>query len=79
MVHSRSQTKNAHAGTAARLTVTVLRNHVFLPTSIIAGTGSTFNSQVLKKADFLGNILEYATNEHAETLRLEGLKEHMFF
>ena len=57
------------AKTIARVIISIITKHVYLPTTIISDKGSVFMSQVIKEvAEVLGFTQQHATTKHAETI-----------
>ena len=59
------------AKTTAKMIITILTKHAYLPTTLISDKGTAFMSHVIKGvAGVLGITLKHATTKHAQTIGL---------
>ena len=64
-------TSNQDAKTNARVSINIMTNHAYLPTTLISDKGTAFMSHVIKEvAGVLGITLKNATTKHAQTIGL---------
>ena len=64
-------TSNQHAKTIAKVLITIMTKHAYLPTTLISDKGTAFMSHVIKEvAGVLGITLKHATTKHAQTIGL---------
>ena len=71
-------TSNQDAKTIAKVLITIMTKHAYLPTTLISDKGSAFMSHVIKElAGVLGITLKHATTKHATTKHAQtiGLPE----
>ena len=62
---------NQDATTIAKVIITIMTQHAYLPTTLMSDKGTAFTSHVIKKvASFLGITLKHATTKHAQTIGL---------
>ena len=60
---------NQNAETVARVNISIMTMHACLSTTRISDNGSTFRTEITNElADNLGETLEHATTEHAQTI-----------
>ena len=64
-------TSNQDAKTIAKVIITIMTKHAYLPTTLISDKGTAFMSHVIKElAGVLGIFLKHATTKHAQTIGL---------
>ena len=64
-------TANQDAKTIAKVLITIMTKHAYLPTTLISDKGTAFTSHVIKEvAGVLGVTLKHATTKHAQTIGL---------
>ena len=64
-------TSNQDATTIAKVIITVMTKHAYLPTTLISDEGTAFMSHLIKEvAGVLGITLKLATIKHAQTIGL---------
>ena len=64
-------TSNQDAKTVAKVLITIMTKHAYLPTTLISDKGTAFMSHVIKEvAGVLGITLKHATTKHAQTIGL---------
>ena len=64
-------TANQDAITIAKVLITIMTKHAYLPTTLISDKGTAFTSHVIKDvAGVLGVALKHATTKHAQTIGL---------
>ena len=64
-------TSNQDAKTIAKVSISIMTKHGYLPTTLISDKGTTFMSHVIKEvARVLRLNLKHATTKHAQTLGL---------
>ena len=64
-------TANQDAKTIAKVLITIMTKHAYLPTTLISDKGTAFMSHVIKEvAGVLGITLKHATTKHAQTIGL---------
>ena len=64
-------TSNQDATTIAKVIITIMFKHAYLPTTLISDKGTAFTSHVIKEvAGVLGITLNQATTKHAQTIGL---------
>ena len=62
---------NQDAKTNAKVIITIITKHAYLPTTLISDKGTAFLSHVIKEvAGALGITLKHATTKHAQTIGL---------
>ena len=67
-------TSNQDTNTIAKVLISIMTKHAYLPTTLISDKGTAFMSHVIKEvAGVLGVTLKHATAKHAQTI---GLLEH---
>ena len=66
-------TANQDAKTIAKVLITTMTKHAYLPTILISDKGTAFTSHVIEEvAGVLGVTLKHATTKHAQTIGLLG-------
>ena len=64
-------TENQDPKTIAKVLITIMTKHAYLPTTLISDKGTAFMSHVIKEvAGVLGITLKHATTKHAQTIGL---------
>ena len=64
-------TSNQDAKTVAKVVISIMTKHAYLPTTLISDKGTAFTSTVIKEvAGVLGITLKHATTKHAQTVGL---------
>ena len=64
-------TSNQDAKTVAKVLISIITKHAYLPTILISDKGTAFTSTVIKEvAGVLGITLKHATTKHAQTIGL---------
>ena len=64
-------TSNQDAKTVAKVLISIMTKHAYLPTTLISDKGTAFTSTVIKEvAGVLGITLKHATTKHAQTIGL---------
>ena len=64
-------TSNKDATTIAKVIITIMTKHAYLPTTLISDKGTAFTAHVIKEvAGVLGITLKDATTKHAQTIGL---------
>ena len=64
-------TSNQDAKTVAKVLISIMTKHAYLPTTLISDKGTAFMSHVIKEvAGVLGITLKHATTKHAQTIGL---------
>ena len=64
-------TANQDGKTIAKVLITIMTKHAYLPTTLISDKGTAFTSHVIKEvAGVLGVTLKHATTKHAQTIGL---------
>ena len=64
-------TSNQDAKTIAKVIITIMTKHAYLPTTLISHKGTSFMSHVIKEvAGVLGITLKHATTEHNQAIGL---------
>ena len=62
---------NQDAKTVAKVLISIMTKHAYLPTTLILDKGTAFTSTVIKEvAGVLGITLKHATTKHAQTIGL---------
>ena len=65
------RTSNQDAKTVAKVVISIMTKHAYLPTTLISDKGTAFTSTVFKEvAGVLGITLKHATTKHAQTIGL---------
>ena len=64
-------TSNQDGKTVAKVLISIMTKHTYLPTTLISDKGTTFTSTVIKEvAGVLGITLKHATTKHAQAIGL---------
>ena len=64
-------TSNQDAKTVAKVLISIMTKHAYLPTTLISDKGTAFTSTVIKEvAGVLEITLKHATTKHAQTIGL---------